>query len=86
MNPRSLEPTESFQIYFYTSDNYLIYQGKEGLTVTMTTPNKKTNVTITQNNGENGVVDGYLMKVANNNEKIDGDYIVINAPDGITFS
>ena len=69
-----------------TSDNYSIYSKKSGITVTMTSVNTATTATVSLQNGKNGAKDNYIFNVKNHNQKQDGDYIVLNAPNEITFS
>ena len=69
-----------------TSDNYSIYSKKSGITVTMTSVNTLTTATVSLQNGQNGAKDNYIFNVKNHNQKQDGDYIVLYAPNEVTFS
>lgn len=40
MNPRSLKPTQTFIVSIFSSDNYLIYSKKTGITIKMTEPDR----------------------------------------------
>ena len=45
INPRSFMPTDTFIVSIMSSDNYLIYSKRTGITVTMNQPNTETTVT-----------------------------------------
>ena len=60
-----------------TSDNYIIYSKRSGITVTMTSVNSLTTATVSLQNGQNGAKDNYIFSVKNHNQKQDGDYLVV---------
>ena len=85
LNPRSLTPSGTFMIAIYTSDNYVIYSQSTGITVTMTTANTATSMTLKQQFGVNGQADNYYLSVMNHNQKQFGDYMLIYAPNEVTL-
>jgi hypothetical protein len=52
----------------------------------MTSVNMLTTATVSLQNGQNGAKDNYIFNVKNHNQKQDGDYIVLYAPNEVTFS
>jgi hypothetical protein len=70
----------------YSSDSYLVYSKTSGIQVTMTIPESSSTMSILQSNGRNGAQDNYVISVKNYNDLEEGDYIVLYAPNEITFT
>lgn len=83
VNPRSMKPTTSFNIYIYDASGYGQYAITTGLITTMTTPSDFRSISISSGSVNNGATTNYTFSITLSNVIVNGDYIRVTIPSEI---
>lgn len=84
-NPRSKQPSSSFTINIYSSDGYTQYSTSSGFTVTMTTANDYSSISLDTASQANGAQTDYTFSITLANELQNSDIIKVTVPSEVTI-